>query len=635
MYKVNEKYYEKIYDNNAKHNLRIAIDGVPIETRYVKSISYEDECFDSDDFTLGSACYGAITITIDKQALIGVLYPKEFYFEYSIPIDEETTQIVPIGYFYSHPEDTDTSNDYAVKFVLKDVLYDMDNGFTDFSDKISEGNFTRGDLAKLICDKYNLELATPEFINHDKLVGVYDNTLSDRSWLVFISERAGGFAKVVRDKKLYIKSLNDVDTVEINTNKISQFTNGDLKTITGVTFQNATQKYTFGDASSVMIYLSQDNYFSCTEDEVEKIYNALNGLQFQKLDIKMWGDPSIDTGDLIKVNNFVTFCQKHWEYKNGFIGSYKSVLNIIDKGNLVIKTSSLQRQRLLQSQINELDGTITILNKQVDDNTETLNLTINSLHDIQNIFQITGGNNLIKNSVGLFGNEFWNVPEGANVSFGEDTNLIGKTTSCSKITLQNTTISTSSDNIINLSLNLSKTFCFKIKQDEDVETSILIYGRSKDNPYYAKTLTGTYDWEEIYVPEENIFSVTDSNLTLEITSTSTYEGKAYISDLMLVDGEKRTWQPSSGEVWGTVIKMSQMGISCYSRAEGYVTLFTTQGVQIRELNGDNIGDIITKFDLYGISTGNLEQTGYHKIQKLITTKINSNNREVYCEYIQD
>ena len=257
------------------------------------------------------------------------------------------------------------------------------------------------------------------------------------------------------------------------------------------------------------------------------------------------------------------------------------------------------------------------------------------INSIQNLFQITGGINLVRNSVGFFGEDYWEKSSTGTFVFGEDNSLFGKTTSSSKISIKNGTLTSSQNNITGLTLEVIKSLNFKIRQDEDVTTTVKLYGLSESNPLYSKTFTGKIDWKEIYNADECRFFVDNSNLTLSITSTSTYDGKVDISDIMLNDGESQSWQPANGEVWGTVIKMSQMGISCYSVEGGYVTMMTTQGFEVRNLHGNTIGDVISRFTNLGMETIDITQTGKHIQKDLVHDMIESGGKEVYVEYIKE
>ena len=265
---------------------------------------------------------------------------------------------------------------------------------------------------------------------------------------------------------------------------------------------------------------------------------------------------------------------------------------------------------------------------------ETTSQLTQSLKALQALFQITGGNNLIKNSVGLFGDDYWVKSSEGAFGFGEDNNLIGITTSASKISVSNGTLMSSANNIVNLTIDTIKSFSYKIRQDEDTTTTIKLYGLDLTKPIYERTFNEPMEWQEIYDEESCRFFVDNSNLTLVIESTSIYDGKVDISDLILNDGEKQKWQPSQGELFGTIIKMSQLGISCYSIEGGFVTMMTTQGFQIRELHGNDIGNVISKFTKDGMETLELLLRGRFTQRNLVKDCINYKGYETYIEYIK-
>ena len=68
--------------------------------------------------------------------------------------------------------------------------------------------------------------------------------------------------------------------------------------------------------------------FTCTQEEVDNIYNVLNGLEFRSLDLQIWGDPSIDAGDIIVALGMKSFAQMNWKFSNGFYGNYKTKCNV-------------------------------------------------------------------------------------------------------------------------------------------------------------------------------------------------------------------------------------------------------------------------------------------------------------------
>lgn len=318
--------------------------------------------------------------------------------------------------------------------------------------------------------------------------------------------------------------------------------------------------------------------------------------------------------------------------ENGIDGPFVSA--ITGKGiNADCISSGLVKTDRIEG-YSQLITTVSNLGEQQEEQQKQITQTIMDLNGIRNLFQITGGTNLIKNSVGLFDDNYWSQSETGTFYFGEDNDLIGTTTSSSKISISNGTLVSTATNIGGLTIDTVKSFNFKIKQDADVTTVVTLYGVSKSTPLYSRTFTGQLDWQDIYNENDCRFFIDSTDLTLEIESTSTYDGCVQISDLMLNDGEKTQWQPANGEVWGTVIKMSQQGISCYSHEGGYITMQTSQGFQIRELHGSDIGDIISKFTNLGIETIEITQSGKHTQKNLVHDVITSGGNDIYIEYVK-
>lgn len=558
MYQVNSKYKNVIYDPNTKHNLRLLVDGVPIEMKYCRNIKLIDETFDTDNFTLGSACYSQINLEIDKEAFLKLNSYKEFYFEEIIKLDNEEEQIIPIGFFYSHDNDIDTKNDYYIKFTLYDKMYDWDKDTIDFSNQVEEGNFTRLDLVNLICERYNIELATSNFLNNDKLINVYDNTLSIRSWLSFVSERAGGFAKFGRDNKLYIKSYGEVDIVEVDGRTIGEFENSDLKTITRVAYQNGAQNFSFGDDSGVTIWLSQDNLFSCDENEVLNIYNSLKGVQFQSIDIQMWGDASIDTGDVIKVNNLISFCAKEWEYGNGWYGRYKNILNEVTSSIQVNKITQEQKRRRIQSLIDEINQTISLIIEDVDGNKAQLSQIIQSISNILLSIQNSGGSNLIKNSVGFAGTTEWNLSydneETSKVDTISNVELLQNGTSGGAFQLNGVKISQE----IIVSSKDTYTFNCKVQKRAGFTGYVKVYNKNDLSQIWERNFNQEEELSFDTITFENI-KINGNSLIVEFYGI---EGSNLtITDSMLNLGDLSSiWTQANGEILNTQVNINLNGI---------------------------------------------------------------------------
>lgn len=386
-------YKRRIYADSSNSYLRIYLNNVLIDNDYVRDFDFDDSCFESDSFVLGSAIIQKIVLKLDNDCLpfpareitnVKIDYglqvydnSKITYNNQEVKINEEelyfedetktTIEWIPIG-IYDIGKDPDTSSSDYTTFTLYDYMNRLD---IDGYDGSSIVPCTRYELASDMCRKCNLELGSKSFLGGDKMVYSYDNTMNPKTYFSFLSERAGGYSKAGRDGKIYIKSFSEVDEINLSEREcesanVNYFDT--LKKITKVTYEDATRKWEFGNDDGLQIFLSSENPFAIDEDEVLEIYNSLLGLTFQSADIKMWGDPSYDTGDILSVRGIRTFIQPKWKYNNGFYGNYKTTLKGTNTTSKVEKVSAEVQLRRVKSTLNEVTGEINIITERVSGN---------------------------------------------------------------------------------------------------------------------------------------------------------------------------------------------------------------------------------------------------------------------------
>ena len=129
--------------------------------------------------------------------------------------------------------------------------------------------------------------------------------------------------------------------------------------------------------------MSSENPFLITETEFNTIFNSINGLSFQSIDLKMWGDPAYDTGDIIEVLGMRSFIQKKWSYQYGFTGNYKTTLKESSTISNVEKISNNTNIRKIKSTLNDITGEIEIITEDVSDNKSNIaemRLDLNSIN---------------------------------------------------------------------------------------------------------------------------------------------------------------------------------------------------------------------------------------------------------------
>lgn len=623
MYSTSDKFRSNISSSDPTSDIRIKINGVEIEDYdYVKDISLDDSCFEDNNFSLGSAIIQTFTLELDNNAL--TCKPEEVTsvsIDYGENLDDGTTEWIPIG-VYDVGKEPDTSSSESTKFTL----YDYMNRFDVEYDGSEIVPCTRYELYKDICSKCNVEVGSSSFINGDVEIDVYDNTITARNYIQFLAERAGGFAKIDRNGKLCIKSYADVDTITLTEDEEDLIELEDydsLKTITGVIYENALTKYEFGDDTGEVIYLSDENVFVCSEEEVKNIYNSLNGLQYQSASFKTLVNPAWDTGDVIKFMGKQTFIQKSgWSYNMGFIGDVKTTLEATSKISNVQKISTPNKIKKLHALLDEESGKIEILTQKTEENassigqftieTDQIKTSIEELKDetdenfnemVQTIantiisIQNTGGSNLLKNSV-MFAYDSDNVPSDWEVSedgtlliqssteamnaggvSGHSFTLLGKTVK------QRIRVAVNS-NDMEEDKKTYYTFSTKIKKDEtgtcyvkvynEVEEYIIELG-SGENSFY-----GDYELAKLS-PHMNYY---------DVEFYGSEDSNATFTDNMFAVGDYKTqWCQASGEIMNTQVNINVDGVLVKSSVyEGDYTIMSP----LEFAGYSNINGTITK-----------------------------------------
>lgn len=217
-----------------------------------------------------------------------------------------------------------------------------------------------------------MELGSTSFLNSNIQVATYDNTVTAREYLSYISECAGGFACIGRDGKLYIRTIYQ-DEQEIPLELFGEYKWGDKYKISKVSYENGVESFKFGDDTGNNLWLNQDNMYIVEEDEVENIYNQLKGLEAYSFEGKVIIDPALDVGDKIIIDGKSVIYQGEADFQTRFIAEISSKISIKQKQETTVKTTSQKvLNRRIQSSIDEINGKITQVVQETSENSEKI-----------------------------------------------------------------------------------------------------------------------------------------------------------------------------------------------------------------------------------------------------------------------
>lgn len=113
MYKTSDNYKLKIYEPSTRHILKVFINDVEIDKKYILDCKLSQTLFSNDEFTLGSVTAQAVELKLYKTAVPETI--NKVYIESGI-----TGEIIPIGYF--NVDEISMNDDYTVTLNLLDNM---------------------------------------------------------------------------------------------------------------------------------------------------------------------------------------------------------------------------------------------------------------------------------------------------------------------------------------------------------------------------------------------------------------------------------------------------------------------------------------------------------------------------------
>lgn len=374
MYNTSQNYKDKVLNDSTQHELNIYIDENKIEPNHIIDFKSTLELFNNNEFCLGCTPEIDIEFEIDKRDL-----PKtynEVYVESGLG-----DEIIPIGKFTIQSVEDD---EFKVKIKATDYMKKFEDNKYDGSNLIYPK--TMIEVLKDICKKVGVELGSTSFINSDKQIAVYDNTVTARIYLGYIAEQAGGFAIIGRDGKLYIKAFGE-DTVKVDINLFGDFTWGDKFKVSRVSYEDGIQNFKFGDETQATVFIDQTNMYIVDSEQIEKIYNQIKDFEVYSFEGETIIDPAYDIGDILIIDGKKVLYQGELEYAGKFKANIKSKIQAkTEQESMQTKQSNSNKIRRVQSEINQIDEKITQLVQETSEHEEKITKVEQNLDSInQNV----------------------------------------------------------------------------------------------------------------------------------------------------------------------------------------------------------------------------------------------------------
>jgi hypothetical protein len=630
----------------------------------LKSFKIENSCYVNDKF-IGTTVAKKITVEMFNDGKYD-LENKEISVKTGIEIDGNI-EYVPMGTFIIEKPTTEEVStnaqfigyDYMVKFnstYIDRVIYPIETI----------------KLLQDLCSQVGVECGITEFTNSNYMIlgNPFTNNEDCKTVLSSIAQLAGGFAYIGRDNKLYIKTLETTEKLlrvkDVHFMSTADFNNTIVNTtvnssdiadekIDGNHYFEFSKNNKFGKVNSLILRLSQvegentviqddesitqnglteitieDNYFLTNDEERKKVipelWEKLKGLEYLPFEIKDYGFPYLDVGDMICIkdtddNDFISYVFNYtFEYNGCYSGNLKT--EALTKTQTALKNTNNIKTKFknVEYKVNKIEGEISsIIEQQIDNEhkltearqdidgftqkvytkdevTKKVNELKQTIDNITFQQQTKGGGNIF-----FYAKEYWKgSTDNSEATLEEYTNtLIQQNNISDEGYLINNGVSIQSQVTKNGSYAISFNY-YKLKADAT--------GYIKVNDTEYKLDGNAEVWNEMTI----VVEITTNSIKIEIGSNTV--ASYYIADLMVATGtEKSVWTQNANETRTDTVEIGK-GIQVNSSTKNTYTRIDADGNRtFNSSTNERVAEMTDK----GVYTKQLEVKEQAKINSLL------------------
>ena len=302
---VSKEYIETIYSGDAKSKAIIKFNNIELENvnLLAEKITIKRRIIPngSQRFSLDNFISTEVELILHNVSLETIQEPV--YISIGTLVGE-TYENVPIGIFKIEGTPTTDSDKTTIQLRDNAVKFDFNYNAQPLM-KENDGSATLKQILDDICTQAEVEHKITTFDGEDISVGVFDNTITGRTYISYIAEQAGKIPVIDRDGKLmFIDINNDGETIEIPIRVVEKYELGEDYKIEKVEYEDAIRKFekvneeTDGD----YLYINTANPYISNQEQIDKIYENTNGFEINSVKTgTIMGNPAIDPWDFIKI----------------------------------------------------------------------------------------------------------------------------------------------------------------------------------------------------------------------------------------------------------------------------------------------------------------------------------------------
>lgn len=398
------------------------------EENYLKDVTIEELRFVPDVGIFGGTVAKRATINFnnvdnsfsiedeDIEVHIGVEYNGTVYY-------------INFGNFIVQHPDTENTTDNT-SFEALDYMIKLNGKFKDRLTYPCE----MLDIALDICEQAGIELGDYNFRNNHFIVtdNQFVNGESNRVVASAIAYSAFSWARIGNDNKLYFdfeKKDNTSEEIDYDNYYNLNFNDKLYGPINRIILRNSQvdgENVTLDDDESIVLngiheLVIEDNPFAYTQEKRQELIqaaSALFGFYYMPLNnVNLTGYIYLDCNDLIgfvdmQQNRIVAYPFNHTiTYDGVLLDEIESPAMTETQTKYIFKPELTEAYKNTQLIVNKHDQTIIGLIQKTDETNDRLTQALQDLEGFKFSVSSSGGNNLIKNSVGWAELDFWETDD--------------------------------------------------------------------------------------------------------------------------------------------------------------------------------------------------------------------------------
>ena len=333
----------------------------------ITELAQEASLFSGETFYLGSTVCRSFKLGIDKR------------FVNFVPGDAAIIYEGMPKYADLVVDNTDDEDVKAYKFTLTDRMVRLNEQDSSW--------FTSGktiqQLLSAICTQYGIAGVDTIAAYGDVAITWYDNWTA-RDFVSWVAELLGGYAYISANNYLKFDTYSNTPVQTIPVENCDSFKLGEQITIDRVVYDlpGKTVKYPVDySGTGCTLYLNTDNALFTDsgglsiEDQVEYIYNVINGFSFYNIKVgKCPINRDVRAGQCIGFSLdgtvYNTIAQVNWNYNSMWLGGYELKLDSPVQAETQIVGAAKKTQTIIQKidrEIGEISSTVASVQETVED----------------------------------------------------------------------------------------------------------------------------------------------------------------------------------------------------------------------------------------------------------------------------